>query len=387
VGLVLVSPALASGAFLTPRVVAVTHLFTLGWITTSIMGALYQFLPVALGVAVRSERVAYGTFAVYAPGVAVFVGAMGGAHVDAMLVGAVAVAAGLLLFVGNLTATLARAAHRDVTWWALTLADVFLFLTLLLGLLLAGNLRWGYIGAKRVIGVGTHLHIALVGWVLMVIVGVAHRLLPMFLLSHGADERAGRAAVALLGTGVTALAALHHTHLAARKWLPAALILAGLAAFLAQARSFYRHRRKPVLDAGLKLAAGGLTLLGLAALLSVPVLVRGIGSPHLAATYVLLLILAISLFVAAHYYKIVPFLVWYHRFSSLIGRAEMPQVADLYSGRWAAGAGVLLLAGTLGLTASVAGGWAAGARAAALVFAAGTAVEAVQMAGLARRRP
>ena len=33
-----------------PRVVAVTHLFTLAWITTSIMGALYQFLPVALGV-------------------------------------------------------------------------------------------------------------------------------------------------------------------------------------------------------------------------------------------------------------------------------------------------------------------------------------------------
>ena len=186
--------------------------------------------------------------------------------------------------------------------------------------------------------------------------------------------------------GVTLLAALHHTPYAARKWLPAALILAGLAAFLAQARAFYRHRRKPVLDAGLKLAAGGLTLLGLAALLSIPVLVRGIGSPHLAATYVLLLILAISLFVAAHYYKIVPFLVWYHRFSSMIGRADMPQVADLYSGRWAAGAGVLLVVGTLGLAAGVAGGWAAPARAAALVFAVGAAVEAAQMAGLARRK-
>ncbi|MGD8319629.1 MAG: hypothetical protein PVJ02_04230 [Gemmatimonadota bacterium] len=51
-----VAPDLAGGPFLSPRVVAVTHLFTLGWITTSIMGALYQPLPVALGESVRWPR-------------------------------------------------------------------------------------------------------------------------------------------------------------------------------------------------------------------------------------------------------------------------------------------------------------------------------------------
>lgn len=55
-GLVVVAPDLAGGPFLSPRVVAVTHLFTLGWITTSIMGALYQPLPVALGESVRWPR-------------------------------------------------------------------------------------------------------------------------------------------------------------------------------------------------------------------------------------------------------------------------------------------------------------------------------------------
>ncbi|MEP6863776.1 MAG: hypothetical protein ABJE66_24330 [Deltaproteobacteria bacterium] len=37
--------------------------------------------------------------------------------------------------------------------------------------------------------IAVHAHVAIVGVVLLTIVGVAHRLFPMFLLSHGADER------------------------------------------------------------------------------------------------------------------------------------------------------------------------------------------------------
>src|SRR5688572_16133312 len=56
-GLVAVAPELAAGRFLSPHVLAVTHLFTLGVITASIFGALYQFYPMSLGAAARSVRV------------------------------------------------------------------------------------------------------------------------------------------------------------------------------------------------------------------------------------------------------------------------------------------------------------------------------------------
>ena len=39
----------------------------------------------------------------------------------------------------------ARGKRRDVTWWALTGAAVFLCVTLVLGLALAGNLHWHYL--------------------------------------------------------------------------------------------------------------------------------------------------------------------------------------------------------------------------------------------------
>jgi cbb3-type cytochrome oxidase subunit 1 len=40
------------------HVVALTHVFTLGWITSVIMGAMYQLVPVALETRLHSERLA-----------------------------------------------------------------------------------------------------------------------------------------------------------------------------------------------------------------------------------------------------------------------------------------------------------------------------------------
>ena len=48
------------------------HLFTLGFLTTSILGALYQFLPVALGVSIRSKMVAHASFGLLVLGVGGF---------------------------------------------------------------------------------------------------------------------------------------------------------------------------------------------------------------------------------------------------------------------------------------------------------------------------
>lgn len=391
-GLVVVAPDLASGGFLLPRVVAVTHLFTLGWITTSILGALYQFLPVALGESIRWTAVAHGTFGLHVGGVVAFAVGMAVGIPGATLTGAALVGTGLLLFAGNLAATLKRASHRDTTWWALVGADVFLVVTLLLGWALAGNLTWGWLGAHRMLALGVHLHVALLGWVGLVVVGVARKLLPMFLLSHGAGEGPGKAAVGLLTAGVGLLVLLHHAPPAVAVGLPGVLLLAGVAAFLMQARRFYRQRRRPGVDPGMRLAAGGLLTLGLAAALSVPALVvpslsGGAPSWTLSTAYVALLVLGFVLFVAAHYYKILPFLVWFHRYGPRAGRGPVPRVADLYSARWAGVAGVLLTAGVLALVAAMAGRWTDVAVGAAAVFLAGAVTEALQMVAVARSRP
>lgn len=44
-GLVVIAPDLAAAGFLLPRVLGVTHLYTLGVVLASAFGALYQFYP------------------------------------------------------------------------------------------------------------------------------------------------------------------------------------------------------------------------------------------------------------------------------------------------------------------------------------------------------
>jgi hypothetical protein len=387
-GLVWVAPDLALGLFPLPRVIAVTHLFTLGWITTTILGALYQFLPVALQVPIRSERVAHVGFALYVPGLLLF--AWGSLTVSrfGLVVGAAALAAGLLLFVGNLAATLWRSPERGVTWWALAAAAVFLLVTVALGSALSGNLRWNYLGADRFLALGVHVHVALAGWVMLVMVGVAHRLLPMFLLSHGASEWPGRLSVALLVAGTGLLVALHHRLEPGVKWTVAALLAGGVVAFVAQAALFFRHRRKPALDPGLRLVAVGLFFVAVALALAPAFLAGGIAAPRIAVAYLLALVLGgISLFVAGHYYKILPFLVWFHRFGPLVGTRAVPLVTELYSGRTADVATALLGIGTAGLIVATLLGEAGLARPCAALFAAGALVVALQMLAISLRRP
>lgn len=378
-GLVWIAPDLAQGLFPLPRVAAVTHLFTLGWITTTILGALYQFLPVALQVPIRSERVAHLGFWLHVPGLALFVaGLASGLHL-LMLVGAALFGFGLLLFVGNLAVTLRRAPERSLTWWALAGADVFLTVTIILGASLAGNLRWHHLGPERFLAVGVHLHVAIAGWVMLVMVGVAHRLLPMFLLSHGASERPAGVSVALLAGGTSMLLLFHHRLTPAVVWTVAGMLIAGLAAFLIQAALFFRHRKKPVLDPGLRLAASALVLL-LAALLLAPLfLAQGLSAPRLATAYVLALVGATSLFVAGHYYKILPFLVWFHRFGPRVGKQPVPRVADLYSARVGNATAALLALGMAGLVLATLAGAAASARVAATLFATGATLLTGQM--------
>ena len=385
-GIAVIAADLAGGVYLSPRVAGVTHLFTLGWITTSIMGALYQFLPVALGEPIRSVRLAHASFALYVPGLAAFVTGLVLFRTTLMLAGAATFGTGILLFVGNLAATLKRSQRRDVTWWALACAAFYLVVTLLLGLALAGNLRWGYLGAGRLGALGTHLHVALAGWVLLVMIGVANRLLPMFLLSHGAGDRFARAAVALVALGAGLLAFLHHAPRIIGHWLPASLIAAGCVAFLVQARLYYVKRHRPVLDPGMRLVAAALCVLAVAIALSAPVLLS-LANARVATAYVLAMLLGISLFVAAHYYKIVPFLVWYHRFGPLAGRQPVPRVNELFSARIATIAVTALTTGAVALIAFVAAGAPQLTRAAALVLAGGVVVECGQMVKLWRTRP
>ncbi len=384
-GLWQVAPLLASGAYPLASVVAVTHLFTLGWITTSIMGALYQFLPVALNQAIASERLAHATFGLHVSGVALMVTGIAAGHAVVLTIGLVLLGAGITTFLGNLGVTLHRAARRELTWWALCAAAVFLAVALVLGVALAIHRFTGMLGSAHDLALRVHLHAGLFGWVMLVIVGVSHRLLPMFLLSHGGGERLAWWALRLLVAGAAVLTLFHHLPVLGRE-LPLLLLVAGLIAWVLQARTYYRHRHRPQLDAGLRLSAIAIGLLALTPLALGRLLLPGAAAPA-RTLYAGLLVLGGALFVAAQYYKIVPFLIWNRHFGPLAGTRPLPRVADLYAAREATVAIAFLATGAVLVLAGIGATASAVVRAGALLLAAGAVAQARQLWGVSRRRP
>ncbi|MHB1861521.1 MAG: hypothetical protein ACYCVL_01010 [Gemmatimonadaceae bacterium] len=369
VGLVWVAPDLAAGMYLAPHVAAVTHLFTLGWLTLTILGALNQLLPMALGAPTYSVRLAHAAFWTLAPGIGVFAYGVAAGATPFLVAGVLLVASGTLLAVGNVAATLARGRTRDVTWAAMVAATAFLGSTLVFGLVLAHNLHSGFIAAARVRVLTAHLHVALVGWVLVMMVGVAHRTLPMFLVAHGAERRWSRRALILLVLGVPAFALGLMGEWPVAQWAGAALLVSGVAAFEWQAHTFYRVRTRPSLDVGMRFARAGLVFLAVAAAMGPVLLARGNTHTRLATAYVVTGLLGgLVPFVTGFLYEIVPTLTWRVRFGGRLNRGRMPRVMDLYSAPLARWQLTLYVGGVAVLLAGIAASAPALARAGALLF-------------------
>jgi len=334
IGLVWIAPELSIGAYPSPRVAGITHLFTLGWLSTTIFGALYQLLPVALGAPIRSIKLGHAAFWTFAPGAGVFAASVAMSNSMLHHVGIALVGTGVILGVANVGASLPRAKNRDVTWAAIALAICFLASTLSLGVVLLHNIHTGFLASARIIVLATHLHVALVGWALIMMVGVSHRLLPMFLLSHGGDTRWTRRALVLLASGVAVLSTGLTTRTAFASWIGAALLVSGVASFLWQARCFYVSRVRKKTDVGMRFAGSALVFLGVSALLGIAVLAAGVTHPRLATIYVTVGLLGgIVMYVIGFFYKIVPLLAWTVRFKDRMGKGTAPTIAQMFSAR------------------------------------------------------
>jgi hypothetical protein len=371
-GLVWIAPELAIGAYPSPRVAGVTHLFTLGWLTTTIFGALYQLLPVALGAPLRSVRVGHAGFWTFAPGAGIFAAGVATNITALHHAGIALVAIGIVLAVGNIASSLPRARSRDVTWAAVAMALSFLSATLVLGIVLLHNLHSGFLANARLRVLTIHLHVALVGWALVMMTGVSHRLLPMFLLSHGANARWTKRALALLGSGVLALCAGLDARVPAVTWIAVAMLEGGVGCFVWQAYSFYRVRVRRKIDVGMRFAASALGFLLASAVLGAAVLARGVAHPRLAVVYVMVGLLGgIVLYVVGFFYKIVPLLAWTVRYKDRLGKGTAPTVAATYSSHIAHIQLAVMVLGVVTLAAGTAAGSVYVVRGGAVLFLTG----------------
>jgi len=240
--LVALRPEAIAGFFLHPRLAAVVHAITLGWLTTSILGALYVIWPVALGQPLRVGKLDYAAC------VLVLLGSLGviahlwidGYHSVGLSGLALCLAAVPLVIRFLVALRTARGPTEVRLHIALALAN--LLLTLTLGILAAFHKRDPSLISVNDIDLALgHLHLGLLGWVGMMILGAGYRLIPMFLPAHPVKGPRVWATAVLLETGALGLAASHIWHKSTAP-LFGGIAALGLLLFLLNILSMARQR-------------------------------------------------------------------------------------------------------------------------------------------------
>jgi hypothetical protein len=253
------APALA-GHYYHPQLLALTHTVTLGWITLTIMGASYQLVPILLERPVASERVVRWQLPVYVVAVIGIVGHFALAEWKGFVWSAALLTLTALAHVANTAGAVLRA-RPTFTARMLGIGLAGLALTALFGTLLGADRVWRFLPGAVFPTLHAHVHLALLGWVLPVVMGVTARVYPMFLL---APEPAGAGAHVQI-VGIAAGVPLVVVGLLAEAPLAlpagAALVAAAIVAHLAWVHATVRAAKRPALDWPLRfLLAGAVAL-------------------------------------------------------------------------------------------------------------------------------
>jgi hypothetical protein len=369
-----------AGHYYHPRVVALTHTVTLGWITLAIMGASYQLIPIVLERPLWSERLARWQFLLLVTGIVGMVGHFFIAQWSGLLWSAGLVALAVAAHVINAALSMRGLRAWTFTAWLVVAALAGLTLTTLFGILLGIDRLAPFLPGAFFPTLHAHFHLALLGWVLPMVLGVAARVYPMFLLAPEPRGRGARVQLWGIALGVPAVVA----GLLAAPWLAAAgalAVAAAVAAHLAWVLGMVRARRRPALDWGLRFVLAGAGFLVPATLLGLGFAAGLLSGPRLGLAYAVLALGGwASLTIAGMMLKIVPFLVWYQVYAPRAGREPVPTLAQLSWPAGEAAAFALLGAGVAGLALAVAAGEAGWVRAAGVVLAAGGAAFAATLA-------
>ena len=334
-GFLLAQPDLLATYHYTPHMLAVTHLFVLGFISSIVMGAMYQLVPVTLEVQLHSERLVKFQFVAHVLGFAGMVWAFWDFNMARVGIFGSVLTFGVGLFVFNLARTLATVKGWHAIKCGIASALFWLSATVLAGLLLVATKFWGFSPFLPLAAMHAHAHLGVIGAFVLMIVTVSYKLVPMFTLSELQSERRAWWSVSLLNLGLLGAfaAILWQSPL---KFAFAAVTVVALVIYGWEILAILRARNRRTLDWGMKYFLTAIALLiplsAVALVLSWSRLPMTSFTMQLENVYGLIALLGlVGLAILGMLYKIVPFLVWFHSYSRQIGRAKVPALADMYS--------------------------------------------------------
>lgn len=317
-----------------------------------IWGALYKLLPVIIEEKLYSERLAKISFVIMSLGViGLATGFWFGWLKYFVNFSGVIVLVAVSIFVFNVSMTGFRAKKKGVEQLFIRTSMLWLLLTVIIGVLAAINLTFPFIPVSHLQLLKLHAHAGIAGWFFLLVIGVASKLLPMFLVVEKLKLGDLRLSYFLINAAL--LSGLTAVYFSWDLVIRIALILglAGLFSFMYFVFFAYRDRIKRSLDIGMRqtVVAFIFLLCGIVCM----ILIQSVQLTESAKT-AMSIAYASSVFIGfftaltqGQTYKTLPFIMWLEHYQDKVGKEKTLMPRDLYNNTMA---GIQMILFALGFT-------------------------------------
>lgn len=311
---------------LDTKVLSFIHIFLLGFVMMIIFGAMAQLVPVVLEVG------HFGVELFYAIWPLLFIGAimmaMGFLAYPTLLpFGGIIVMIAIMIFIAEIFLTIRKVQKMTLVMSSVLIANIFLFIGIIFGLLMA----LGYAGLIDVdinSLLRSHVFSVIGGYVVITIMGLSVVLLPMFGLSHGFSMKPLKNTMTIMSASVLFVIASSLSGVSFFEYIGYALGMIALLIYFSLVKTIYNTRARKEID----IYAKSLIFAYFSMLSSL-----GFGILYLLSSYEPFLLSGAWLMffgffgfaITGHMYKIVPFLVWFDKFSPLVGKQRVPMLAEM----------------------------------------------------------
>lgn len=334
--LIFSSPAFLQHYF-HPHTLAITHLMALGWGTMMILGASHQLVPVLIEGKLYSNTLAYLSFAFAGAGIPLL--AIGFYNFDfswPAQYGAILINTALLFYLANIGISMAKSKNENVHAVFVFTGTLWLIITTIVGLLLVYNFTYPILSRDSLAYLPLHAHLGIVGWFLLLVIGVGSRLIPLFLISKYDNRKILWWIYGLINFALVSFIILFlFVRIPILNLIP--LVLVALAIFLFGYYCYhaYHQRLRKKVDNQVKISLLSVAMMVLPLLLLLTVILLLLFS---AENFRLILVYGFCIFfgwitaiIFGMTFKTLPFIVWNKVYHNKAGLGKTPNPKELFN--------------------------------------------------------
>ena len=334
----LISTTAFTGHYFHPHILAITHSMALGWGTMIILGASHQLVPVLIEAKLYSNTLAYVSFLSAGIGIPMLVY---GFYVFNMgwpaQWGGCFIVLGILSYLINSAISMAKSKSESIHAMFVFTATLWLFLTALLGLSLVYNFTYSLMSKDSLHYLTLHAHAGIIGWFLLLIIGVGSRLIPMFLISKYINVQLLWWIYSLINSALLGFLLLFlYSGSKALLLLPVITVLVAICLFIYYCICSYKQRIRKQADNQIKMSLLSVSMLLLPVVLLLMVIIFLMTTSgekiNLILAYGFIIFFGwITAIILGMTFKTLPFIIWNKVYHHRSGLGKTPNPKDLFS--------------------------------------------------------